>query len=101
MLVTWYGWLVTRIHCDLVSHRKSDPPPPALAPQTLRDDQLTTMLVFDRDEKRLDATWCKSMKSLIVTVGPPDPSGRESRQVFLDPQQAAQLRDFIAPTHPD
>jgi hypothetical protein len=40
------------------------------------------------------------MKSLIVTVGPPDPSRREWRQVLLDPDQAAQLRDFIATTHP-
>jgi hypothetical protein len=40
------------------------------------------------------------MKSLIVTVGPPDPSGREWRQVSLDPDQAAQLREFIAQTHP-
>ena len=65
-----------------------------------KDEQLPTMLTFDRDGNRLDATWSKSMKSLILTVGPPDPSGREWRQVLLDPDQAAQLRDFIAKTHP-
>ena len=67
---------------------------------TTKDEELPAMLVFDRDENRLDATWSKSMKPLIVTVGPPDPSGREWRQVSLDPEQAAQLRDFIARTHP-
>jgi len=65
------------------------------------DDQDLTLLVFDCEGNRLDAGWSKSMKSLIVTVGPPDPSGREWRQVALDPDQAAQLRDFIAATHPD
>jgi hypothetical protein len=65
------------------------------------DEQLPTMLVFDREGNRLDAGWSRSMKSLILTVGPPDPSGREWRQVSLDPDQAAQLRDFIAQTHPD
>ena len=65
------------------------------------DEQHPTILVFDRDENRLHATWSKSMKSLIVTVGPSNPAGREWRQVFLDPEQAAQLRDFIARTHPD
>jgi hypothetical protein len=64
------------------------------------DEQLPTMSVFDRDENRLDATWSRSMKSLIITVGPPDSSGREWRQVSLDPEQAAQLRDFIERTHP-
>lgn len=62
--------------------------------------ELPTMLMFDGDGNRLDLTWSKSMKSLVVTVGPPDPSGREWRQVLLDPDQAAQLRDFIAETHP-
>ncbi len=66
-----------------------------------KDDQLPTMLVFDRDKNRLHAAWSKSMKSLMLTVGPPDPSGREWRQVSLDPDQAAQLRDFIGRTHPD
>lgn len=61
---------------------------------------LPTMHILDRDGNRLDATWSKSMKSLIVTVGPPDPSGREWRQVSLDPDQAAQLQEFIAQTHP-
>jgi hypothetical protein len=65
------------------------------------DEQLPTMLVFDREGNRLDAGGSRSMKSLILTVGPPDPSGREWRQVSLDPDQAAQLRDFIAQTHPD
>jgi hypothetical protein len=64
------------------------------------DKELPTMLVFERDGNRLDATWSRSMKSLTVTVGPPDPSGRKWRQVSLDPDQAAQLRDFIAQTHP-
>jgi hypothetical protein len=66
-----------------------------------KDEQLPNMLTLDRDGNRFDATWSKSMKSLIVTVGPPDPSGREWRQVSLDPEQAAQLRDFINETHPD
>jgi hypothetical protein len=66
-----------------------------------KDEQLPNMLTFDRDGNRFDATWSKSMKSLIVTVGPPDPSGREWRQVSLDPEQAAQLRDLINETHPD
>jgi hypothetical protein len=65
-----------------------------------KNEELPTMLVYDRDGNRLDATWSRSMKSLIVTVGPPDPSGREWRQVSLDPDQAAQLREFIAQTHP-
>jgi hypothetical protein len=65
------------------------------------EGQLPTMPVFDREGNRLDAGWSRSMKSLILTVGPPDPSGREWRQVSLDPDQAAQLRDFIAQTHPD
>jgi hypothetical protein len=58
-----------------------------------KDEQLPDMLTLDRDGNRFDATWSKSMKSLIVTVGPPDPSGREWRQVSLDLEQAAQLRD--------
>jgi hypothetical protein len=65
------------------------------------DDDLPTMLVFDRDGNRLHAGWSRSMKSLTITVGPPDPPGREWRQVSLDPEQAAELRDFIARTHPD
>ena len=64
-----------------------------------KDEQLPNMLTFDLEGNRLDATWSKSMKSLILTVGPPDPSGREWRQVLLDPDQAAQLRDFIGETH--
>ena len=66
-----------------------------------KDERHPTLLIFDRDGNRLDATWSKSMKSLTVTVGPPDPSGRKWRQASLDPEQAAQLRDFIAETHPD
>ena len=76
-------------------------PEPVLHTQAMaKDEQLPTMLVFDRDENRLHATWSKSMKSLMVTVGPPDPSGREWRHVSLDPDQVAQLRDFIDRTHP-
>ena len=40
------------------------------------------------------------MKSLIVTVGPSDPSGRKWRQVLLDPDQTQQLRDFLTETLP-
>jgi hypothetical protein len=76
-------------------------PEPALHTRVMaNDEQPPTMLVFDREGNRLDAGWSRSMKSLILTVGPPDPSGREWRQVSLDPDQAAQLRDFIAETHP-
>jgi hypothetical protein len=64
------------------------------------NEQQPSFVVSDRDENRFDATWSRSMKSLIVTVGPPDPSGCEWRQVSLDPEQAAQLRDFIDRTHP-
>jgi hypothetical protein len=65
-----------------------------------KNEEPPTMLVYDRDGNRVDLGWSKSMKSLIVTVGPPDASGREWRQVSLDPDQAAQLREFIAQTHP-
>jgi hypothetical protein len=65
------------------------------------DEQHPTISLSDPDENRLDAIWSKSMKSLIVRVGPPDPSRREWRQLLLDPEQATQLREFSAETHPD
>ncbi|HMJ01160.1 MAG TPA: hypothetical protein VK488_15110 [Gaiellaceae bacterium] len=65
------------------------------------DKETPTLLLFDRDGDRLHATWSKSMRSLMLTVGLPDPSGGNWRQVSLDADQAAQLRDFITETHPD
>jgi hypothetical protein len=64
------------------------------------DEPAENFLAFDREENRFHATWSKSMKSLIVTVGPPDASGRDWRHVALDPDQVTQLRDFIDRTHP-
>jgi hypothetical protein len=63
-------------------------------------ERLPSFVVLDQEENRLDATWSKSMKSLIVTVGPPDPSARSWQQVLLNPDQVAELRDFIDRTHP-
>jgi hypothetical protein len=64
------------------------------------DERPPSFVVFDRDENRLDATWSKSMKSLVITVGPPDPSARSWQQVSLDPDQVEELRDYIDRTHP-
>jgi hypothetical protein len=66
----------------------------------MTDEDTSGLLLFDRDGDRLHAVWSKSMRSLIFTVGPPDPSGSSWRQVSLDADQAAQLRDFITETHP-
>jgi hypothetical protein len=65
------------------------------------DDHGRELLLRDADQTRFHAGWSKSKKSLIVTVGPPDPSGRRWRQILLSPEQAAQLRDFLTETLPD
>jgi hypothetical protein len=60
-------------------------PEPVLHTRAMaKDEQLPTMLVFDRDENRLHATWSKSMKSLMVTVGPPDPPGRADQSFWRE-----------------
>ena len=65
----------------------------------MADDELQPILLH-AEGNRLHATWSGSVKSLIVTVGPPDPSGLEWRQVMLAPDQASQLRDFLSETLP-
>ena len=40
-----------------------------ILPLMAKDEQLPTMLVFDRDGNRFDVGWSKPMKSLLVTVG--------------------------------
>ena len=66
----------------------------------MTDDESQSIYIHDADRNRFHATWSRSMKSLIVTVGPSDPSGRKWRQVLLDPDQTQQLRDFLTETLP-
>jgi hypothetical protein len=66
----------------------------------MADDERPLILLHDAEGNRFDATWSKSRRSLIVTVGPPDRTARKWRQVLLDPEQAEQLRDFLNETLP-